>query len=93
MSFDGQSGSGRSYGGQAGESAGGRKSVPYGAAGDVSGEWTPGARKGKRMSTTQSLAKRHGVKNSRIMYVRITDLLHWGPRILKSASKIRRDFR
>lgn len=48
--------------GQSGDNA-------HGVLGDAVTDGLMGARDGNKMSTTQWLARRHGVKNSRIMYV------------------------
>lgn len=78
LSFDGQ-------GLGTGDSIGGRNLVPDGDPGAGAGGWTlGGGAKGKRLSTTQWLAKRHGVKNSRTMYVRFSNILHNETRFQRS---------
>jgi len=81
FSHDSQSGRRGSY--ARGGSVDGTTSVPDGASGDAAGDWTLGGGKGKRLSTTQWLAKRHGVKNPRRMYVRLSRILHIETRIPK----------
>jgi len=88
FSYDGQSGIAGSYGRGAGDSVDGGSSGANGASGDTAGDWTLGGGKGKRMSTTQVLARRHGVKNPRRMYVSLGDILHLETRNPNSVSKI-----
>lgn len=77
LSFDGQ-------GLETGNSMGGRNLVPDGDPGTATGGWTlGGGGKGKRLSTTQLLARRHGVKNSRAMYGRFSNILHMETRFSK----------
>jgi len=88
FSYDGQSGIAGSYGRGAGDSVDGGSSGANGGSGDTAGDWTLGGGKGKRMSTTQVLARRHGVKNPRRMYVSLGDILHLETRNPNSVSKI-----
>jgi len=57
------------FGGRYPEGVGQSGDNAHGVLGDAVTDGLMGARNGNKMSTTQWLARRHGVKNSRIMYV------------------------
>ncbi len=76
VGYESQSLFGGGYGQVLGDLDGASRGASYGTSGDVSGGWTPEGRTGKKMSTTQWLAKRHGVKNPRTMYVRVSNSIH-----------------
>ncbi|KAI9879839.1 MAG: hypothetical protein M1830_006862 [Pleopsidium flavum] len=69
MSYQNQSGVVGSYGRETGDAADGISNIRYGISGDAAADWISGGGKGKRMSTTQRLAKTHGVKNAKTMYL------------------------
>jgi len=64
-----QDGYGGRYSGGIGDGVGHSGDNAHGVLGDAVTDGLMGVRQGNKMSTTQWLAKRHGVKGSRIMYV------------------------
>ncbi|KAK5285526.1 hypothetical protein LTR16_004554 [Cryomyces antarcticus] len=64
--FDGFGGK---YGGGIGEAVGSSGDNGHSGFGDVAANAMLGEGQGHRMSTTQYLAKRHGIKNTRLMYI------------------------
>ena len=85
MSYDSQYNFGGRYGGSMGDGVSGSSSNTRGILGEAITEGLLGAGN-KKMSTTKWLAQRHGVKNSRRMYVFSTHL-HQSPSNIRSLEK------
>jgi len=88
MSYDNQSGFGGSYGRGTGDAGGGNLAVPHGSFEDATADGMSAGGKGKRLSTTQWLAKTHGVKNAKTMYVRLRIIVYGEKGSLETPAKV-----